>query len=75
LASNLRIEERELVHVLELVSVERPAPRPPRSQDDEKMAELGASGCWELVERWEEFQAMPTREPEVRVRVWAFRTG
>ena len=42
---------------------------------DGKMAELGASGRWELVERGEEFQAMPTSEPEVLVRVWAFRSG
>jgi len=42
---------------------------------DEKMAELDRSGRWELVERGGEFQAMPTSEPEVLVRVWAFRTG
>ena len=41
---------------------------------DEKIAELGASGRWELVERGEEFQAMPTSEPEVLVRVWSFRS-
>ncbi len=28
---------------------------------------------WELVERGDEFQALPTGEPEVLVRVWAFR--
>jgi SAM-dependent methyltransferase len=40
---------------------------------DEKMAELEASGRWEPVERGDEFQAMPTSEPEVLVRAWAFR--
>jgi len=40
---------------------------------DEKMAELEASGRWELVERGDEFQAMPTSEPEVLVRAWVFR--
>jgi hypothetical protein len=39
------------------------------------MAELSTSGRWELVERGEELRAMPTSEPEVLVRVWAFRTG
>ena len=42
---------------------------------DEKMAELLARGRWELVERGDEFQAMPTSEPEVLVRVWAFRVS
>ena len=28
---------------------------------------------WELVERGEEFQALPLGEPEVLVRVWVFR--
>ncbi len=40
---------------------------------DLEIAELVDAGRWELVERGEEFQAMPTGEPEVRVRVWAFR--
>jgi predicted TPR repeat methyltransferase len=40
---------------------------------DEKIAELEGAGRWELVERGEDFQAMPTSEPEVLVRVWAFR--
>jgi SAM-dependent methyltransferase len=42
---------------------------------DEKIADLLAHGRWELVERGEEFQAMPTSEPEVLVRVWAFRVS
>jgi SAM-dependent methyltransferase len=40
---------------------------------EEKISELLARGRWELVERGDEFQAMPTSEPEVLVRVWAFR--
>ncbi len=40
---------------------------------DEKMAELSDAGRWETVERGDEFQALPTGEPEVLVRVWAFR--
>jgi SAM-dependent methyltransferase len=39
----------------------------------EKIAELESVGRWELVERGEEFQALPTAEPEVLVRVWVFR--
>lgn len=44
---------------------------PPGFED--KIAELEARGRWELVDRGDEFQAMPQGEPEVRVRVWAFR--
>ena len=40
---------------------------------DEKLAELERSRRWELVERGEEFQAMPIGEPEVVVRVLAYR--
>ena len=40
---------------------------------DAKLTELVEAGCWELVERGDEFQAMPTSEPDVLVRVWAFR--
>ncbi|HWQ24452.1 MAG TPA: MFS transporter [Gaiellaceae bacterium] len=40
---------------------------------EEKIAELERAGRWKLVERGEEFQALPLGEPEVRVRVWAFR--
>lgn len=40
---------------------------------DERISELLAAGRWELVERGEEFQAMPTSEPEVLSRVWVFR--
>jgi MFS family permease len=40
---------------------------------DEKIAELERTRRWELVERGDEFQALPTGEPEVLVRVWAFR--
>jgi SAM-dependent methyltransferase len=39
----------------------------------EKMAELEQAERWMLVERGEEFQALPAGEPEVRVRVWVFR--
>jgi hypothetical protein len=37
------------------------------------MDELRAAGRWELVQRGNEFQALPAAEPEVLVRVWAFR--
>ncbi len=40
---------------------------------EEKMADLAEARRWELVERGDEFQAMPIGEPEVLVRVWAFR--
>ena len=40
---------------------------------DAMIAELEHAGRWELVERGEEFQALPKGEPEVLVRVWAFR--
>ncbi len=42
---------------------------------DEKLAGLREEGRWELVEQGDEFQAMPTSEPEVLVRVWAFRVS
>ena len=42
---------------------------------DAKIAELLETGRWQLVERGDEFQAMPTGEPEVLVRVWAFRVS
>lgn len=42
---------------------------------DAKIAELLARGRWELVERGDEFQAMPTSEPQVLVRVWALRVS
>jgi predicted TPR repeat methyltransferase len=38
-----------------------------------KIAELENASRWELTERGDEFQALPTGEPEVLVRVWAFR--
>ena len=38
-----------------------------------KIAELENASRWELSERGEPFQALPTGEPEVLVRVWAFR--
>ena len=44
---------------------------PPGFED--KIAELRGSGGWELVGRGDEFQALPEGEPEVLVRVWAFR--
>jgi MFS family permease len=40
---------------------------------DDKIAALSAASRWELVERGDEFQAMPVGEPSVLVRVWAFR--
>jgi hypothetical protein len=39
----------------------------------DKIAELEGERRWELVERSDEFQAMPHRHPEVLLRVWAFR--
>ena len=44
---------------------------PPGS--DAKIEELLHAGRRELVEKGGEFQAMPAGEPEVLVRVWAFR--
>jgi hypothetical protein len=44
---------------------------PPGFED--KIAELERAGRWELVELGDEFQALPKGEPEVNVRVWAFR--
>jgi len=40
---------------------------------DEAIASLVEAGRWELVERSDDLQAMPASEPEVLVRVWAFR--
>ena len=40
---------------------------------DDAIARLTTTGRWELVQQGDEFQPMPTSEPEVRVRVWAFR--
>ena len=40
---------------------------------EEKIAELERARRWEVVERGEEFQTLPQGEPEVVVRVWAFR--
>jgi MFS family permease len=40
---------------------------------EEKFAQLDRDGRWELVEEGDEFQALPAGEPEVLVRVWAFR--
>lgn len=45
--------------------------RPPGFE--EKLARLQEEKRWELVERGDEFQAMPIGEPNVLVRVWAFR--
>lgn len=42
---------------------------------DEAISGLLESGGWELVECGDELQAMPTSEPEVLVRVWAFRVA
>lgn len=67
----------------ELVRIARPgghvvftlrSDRPPPGFD-EAIAALAESGRWELVERGDAFQAMPTGEPEVLVRVWAFRVS
>ena len=46
---------------------------PPGYED--KMNELEQAQRWSLVERGDEFQAMPDGEPEVLVRVWAYRVG
>jgi MFS family permease len=46
---------------------------PPGYED--KIAELEQAHRWELVERGDEFQALPKGEPEVFVRVWAFRVS
>ena len=40
---------------------------------DEKMAELSDAGRWETVERGGRVPGAPTGEPDVLVRVWAFR--
>lgn len=40
---------------------------------EEKMTDLARASRWELVERGDEFQAMPIGEPNVLLRVWAFR--
>jgi MFS family permease len=40
---------------------------------DDKMAELENEHRWQLVERGDEFQALPVAEPDVLVRVWVFR--
>ena len=40
---------------------------------EEKIAEFEKARRWQLVERGEEFQALPLGEPEVLVRVWVFR--
>ena len=41
----------------------------------EKIDELQRTGKVTLVEQGDEFQALPIGEPEVLVRVWAFRVG
>jgi len=40
---------------------------------EEKMTDLVDASRWELVERGGEFQAMPIGEPNVLLRVWAYR--
>ena len=40
---------------------------------EEKMSELERAHRWELVEKGDEFQALPVGEPEVLVRVWVYR--
>ncbi len=40
---------------------------------DDKIAELERARRWTLVDKGDEFQALPKGEPEVLVRVWAFR--
>ena len=39
----------------------------------EKLSALERANRWRLVERGDEFQPMPLGEPEVLVRVWAYR--
>ena len=41
----------------------------------DKLAELKRTRRLELVEKGDEFQALPVGEPEVLVRVWVFRVG
>jgi SAM-dependent methyltransferase len=57
-------------HVVFTLRSDRPPPG-----FDETIAALVDTGAWSLVERGEEFQAMPTSEPEVLVRVGAFRVS
>ena len=40
---------------------------------EEKMQALADARKWELVEKGEEFQALPVGEPDVLVRVWVYR--
>jgi predicted TPR repeat methyltransferase len=40
---------------------------------DEKIDELEAAARWQLVDRSEEYQALPHGHPEVLLRVWSFR--
>lgn len=40
---------------------------------EDRIALLEKASRWELVELGDEFQALPDGEPEVVVRVWAFR--
>jgi MFS family permease/ubiquinone/menaquinone biosynthesis C-methylase UbiE len=40
---------------------------------DDRIAELERTSRWLLVDRGDEFQALPKGEPDVLVRVWAFR--
>ncbi len=40
---------------------------------EEKMRALAEARKWELVEKGEEFQALPVGEPDVLVRVWVYR--
>jgi predicted TPR repeat methyltransferase len=40
---------------------------------EDKIAELEHASRWELVERGDEFQGLPRGEPDVLLRVWAFR--
>jgi len=65
----------------ELVRITRPgghviftlrSDRMPEGFED-KIAHLEGASRWELVELGDEFQALPDGEPEVVVRVWAFR--
>lgn len=59
---------REGGHVIFTLRSDQP---PPGFEDT--IAELERAERWQLVERGEEFQALPDGEPEVLVRVWAFR--
>ena len=64
----VRITRRPGGHVVFTLRSDDPPPG-----FDDAIAQLTEAERWELVERGDEFQAMPTGDPGVLVRVWAFR--